>query len=556
MLNEKGGGMMQRNLDKDDIRDASDLLTHIDGWEKTGSYDEKAIEDLDRWHAKRERIHREAEALYTQIYAAYEAYVDSYEEQHHSMEPERIAADLMNHNMSDSHIGTIGRALDEIQIEGTDFAVMQQAVMTPTYEQRLWNILHDVNSLLLEEDQFFGYFYLQMAHRIRFDMTSAFGINLKQGGYVLYVNPFILLRQPPDVMKDGIKREILHIISAHLMRVKTLSQSFNKTAVHMAMDMVVNDYLEHVDRDAVTVANVNERFGLMLKRFRTIEYYAKAIDKAMKEKPELFVPIDNSDTAVAMEFDPQTSHDIWDESDSIDTDTMDQITERYINEASKGDMEGYVKSLIDTFQKTRRALPWYFYLKKLMGKVASGYKKTTMRRNRRQPERLELSGTLRQHKANVWVALDMSGSITDAEFTNALEQVLQIVHAYNHRITVVECDNEVRRTYTMESVKDVKPRLDVRGATAFSPVFSLANQNRVDLLVYFTDGKGEERLREAPKGYKVLWVLTGEKPQLSIHNPYGMVRELGYVGVDETQDIDEFVRMSSRSGFSMANQEV
>ena len=548
--------MMQRNLDKDDIRDASDLLTHIDGWEKTGSYDEKAIEALDRWHAKRERIHREAEALYTQIYAAYEAYVDSYEAQHHSMEPERIAADMMNHNMSDSHIGTIGRALDEIQIEGTDFAVMQQAVMTPFFEQRLWNILHDVNSLLLEEDQFFGYFYLQMAHRIRFDMTSAFGINLKQGGYVLYVNPFILLRQPPDVMKDGIKREILHIISAHLMRVKTLSQSFNKTAVHMAMDMVVNDYLEHVDRDAVTVANVNERFGLMLKRFRTIEYYAKAIDKAMKEKPELFVPVDNSDTAVAMEFDPQTSHDIWDESDSIDTDTMDQITERYINEASKGDMEGYVKSLIDTFQKTRRTLPWYFYLKKLMGKVASGYKKTTMRRNRRQPERLELSGTLRQHKANVWVALDMSGSITDAEFTNALEQVLQIVHAYNHRITVVECDNEVRRTYTMESVKDVKPRLDVRGATAFSPVFSLANQNRVDLLVYFTDGKGEERLREAPKGYKVLWVLTGEKPQLSLHNPYGMVRELGYVGVDETQDIDEFVRMSSRSGFSMANQEV
>ena len=80
---------MQRNLDKDDIRDASDLLTHIDGWEKTGSYDAEAIETLDRWHAKRERIHREAEALYTQIYASYEAYVDSYEEQHHSMASRR-----------------------------------------------------------------------------------------------------------------------------------------------------------------------------------------------------------------------------------------------------------------------------------------------------------------------------------------------------------------------------------------------------------------------------------------------------------------------------------
>ena len=137
-----------------------------------------------------------------------------------------------------------------------------------------------------------------------------------------------------------------------------------------------------------------------------------------------------------------------------------------------------------------------------MGKVASGHKKTTMRRNRRQPERLELSGTLRQHKANVWVALDMSGSITDTEFTNALEQVLQIVHAYNHRITIVECDNEVRRTYTMETVKDVKPRLDVRGSTAFSPVFSLANQHHVDLLVYLRMEKAKIAFAKRQKDTK------------------------------------------------------
>ncbi len=95
----------------------------------------------------------------------------------------------------------------------------------------------------------------------------------------------------------------------------------------------------------------------------------------MQEKPDLFVSVDDASQIVAMEFNADSSHDIWDESDSIDTETMDKITERYINEASKGDMEGYVKSLIDTFQKTRRSLPWYFYLKKLMGKVASGIKK-------------------------------------------------------------------------------------------------------------------------------------------------------------------------------------
>lgn len=70
-----------------------------------------------------------------------------------------------------------------------------------------------------------------------------------------------------------------------------------------------------------------------------------------------------------MKFDPQTSHDIWDESDSIDTDTMDQITERYINnEASRVIWKAYYVKSLDTFQ--RHAAPChtqYFYLKKVDG---------------------------------------------------------------------------------------------------------------------------------------------------------------------------------------------
>lgn len=536
---------MNRNLDKDDIRDASDLMTHIDGGE-THQIDEEAIATLDRWYRKRERIHRESEALYEQLYARYMEYMDEIP----LKEDVQIAVDMVNHNISDSH------RPDAMSLDEIDLHALSHAILGDGYEQRLWHILHDVNSLLLDENQFFGYFYLQMAHEVRLDMTAAFGVNIKQGKYVLYVNPFILLRQPPDVMKDGIKREILHVISAHLIRVHELSASYHSRAVHMAMDMVVNDYLEDVPRDAITVSNVNARFGLDLKRFRTLEYYAKAIDKVIQNKPDVFVTTNEAHQVIAMEFNDESNHDIWDESDPLDGDTMDKITERYIESSSKGELEGYVKTLVSTFQKTRRALPWYFYLKKLIGKVASGRKKTTMRRNRRQPERMDLSGSLRNHKANVWVALDMSGSITDSEFTAALEQVLQIVQAYNHRITVVECDNEVRRHYVMETVRDIKPRLDVRGATAFSPVIQMANHHKVDLLVYFTDGKGETHLKSAPKGYKILWVLTGENPELSITNPYGMVRELGYVGVDETQDIDEFVRMSNRGGFSMANQEI
>ena len=70
-----------------------------------------------------------------------------------------------------------------------------------------------------------------------------------------------------------------------------------------------------------------------------------------------------------------------------------------------------------------------------MGTVESNRKKTITRRNRRQPNRLDLRGELRGHKAEIAVALDTSGSISDEEFKQAIKEVLQIVKNYNHEIT-------------------------------------------------------------------------------------------------------------------------
>ena len=119
-----------------------------------------------------------------------------------------------------------------------------------------------------------------------------------------------------------------------------------------------------------------------------------------------------------------------------------------------------------------------------MGTVESNRKKTITRRNRRQPNRLDLRGELRGHKAEIAVALDTSGSISDEEFKQAIKEVLQIVKNYNHEITIIECDNEIRRTYKVKSVKDIKERINIRGGTKFTPVFEYANKKKLNLLVY------------------------------------------------------------------------
>ena len=79
--------------------------------------------------------------------------------------------------------------------------------------------------------------------------------------------------------------------------------------------------------------------------------------------------------------------------------------------------------------------------------VESNRKKTITRRNRRQPNRLDLRGELRGHKAEIAVAIDISGSISDEEFKQAIKEVLTIVKSHNQEITIIECDKEIKRTW-------------------------------------------------------------------------------------------------------------
>ena len=109
--------------------------------------------------------------------------------------------------------------------------------------------------------------------------------------------------------------------------------------------------------------------------------------------------------------------------------------------------------------------------------------------------------------------------------------------------------------YNRKSVrkfKDIKERINIRGGTKFTPVFKYANSKKVNLLVYFTDGKGENRLEVIPRGYKVLWVISGRGDKLSLDNPYGAVKKLSKVEIKEdTIDMSD-VRSD---GYSMNNQQ-
>ena len=409
-------------------------------------------------------------------------------------------------------------------------------------------------SLMEDKENFYGYFLFQMSREIRFDISSPTAVNFKGSKYIIYFNPIIFLNLNIKQMETTIKHEILHILSMHLIRAKGISTKYSTLAINMAMDIVVNKYLEYLPPYSVTLEYVNSRYCLKLEPYETFEYYVENIQTELdlQEYDAEGEENDNDvDENIETEFNPENTHDIWLESDEIDEKILKEFTEKFIDSSVKGETPGYIGNMISNLKNSKGEIPWNIYLKKLMGTIESNKKKTITRRNRRQPNRLDLRGELRGHKAEIAVALDISGSISDEEFKQAIKEVLAIVKNYNHEITIIECDNEIKRVYRAKSKNDVKERLNIRGGTKFTPVFEYANNKKINLLVYFTDGKGENKLDIIPRGYKILWLISGRGDKLSLREPYGAVKKLSKVEIkDDSMDMSD-IRVD---GYSMTNQ--
>lgn len=431
-----------------------------------------------------------------------------------------------------------------------------QPEITKEFKEDFFKLVDKVILNLMEDkDNFYGYFLFQMGREIRFDITSASGVNFKGAKYVIYFNPILFLQLNMKQMETTIKHEIHHVLSLHLSRVKELKNKYSTLTVNLAMDIVVNQYLDNLPPYSTTLKGVNLKYNLNMEAYNTLEYYAEKIQSEldlMEENDEGEEDDSQMTNSMVESYNPEKMHDMWQESDEFDEKTLREFAEKVINASQKGTIPSQVESLIANLKNSQGEIPWNIMLKKLMGTVESNKKKTITRRNRRQPNRLDLRGEIRNHKSEIAVAIDISGSISNEEFKQAIKEVLSIVKNYNHEITIIECDKEVKRVYKAKSVRDIKERLTSGGATKFTPVFEYANNTKCNLLIYFTDGKGEKKLEVVPRGYRTLWVISGMGDELSLDESYGPVKKLSNV---EVKDTELELKDVKTDGYSMNNQE-
>jgi len=124
--------------------------------------------------------------------------------------------------------------------------------------------------------------------------------------------------------------------------------------------------------------------------------------------------------------------------------------------------------------------------------------------------------SLRSHAGDIHVALDVSGSVTDADIAAFLAELNALKAATPVRILLFACDTALAEgaPWRFEPWDELRlPRsFAAGGGTDFVPVFEwiAANGARPDALVYFTDAEG--RFPAAAPDYPVLWLVKGGAP--------------------------------------------
>ncbi|MGN1416260.1 MAG: VWA-like domain-containing protein [Oscillospiraceae bacterium] len=422
--------------------------------------------------------------------------------------------------------------------------------------------------MISERDSYYGYFMMNLSYHADFCSNCIAGIRLNTYPPVMDSNPLLLCKYSLKEIIFIICHEIEHIILGHpaeMVKSNPTGDPEIFERFNIAADASVNDRLryeiENENRAFMTIPDRCILSETLMKMFRLMrvrplenyQYYYNLIknkntsddendisgsehsqangNNNNSEQPDSTGTHDdeNEDQIITSQNCGKSDDHNWQAGD--DADEIVSLIREFINESTEM-MDEETRGLmpahyLEQVKKINEPpiISWQRVLKKYIGIISAGKRKTRMRLNRRQPSRYDLSGEMNDRMLKIVVAIDTSGSVSNREIAQIFNEIFAILAKRKYCITVIECDSEIQRIYLIHNPSDVKLDVAGRGGTAFTPVIEHINSDRYyrdALLIYFTDGYGEDRIPR-PMTYRNIWVITGRSEELSLKNPYGAV---------------------------------
>jgi len=222
--------------------------------------------------------------------------------------------------------------------------------------------------------------------------------------------------------------------------------------------------------------------------------------------------------------------------------TLEDLVKGTLESAKqRGKIPGNISGMIEDLYFKDPIISWKKEFRNMIGSIPCPYKTTMRVKNRRQPQRADISGRVYDRKVKICIAIDTSGSVDDNQLMYFFNEIFHLTKDYNTIITLIQCDANISSVTTLKDKKDVKKiKVTGRGGTSFTPVFEYLKNDvkkldQPDLLIYFTDGYGEGEIDVNLRGrYDLMWVISGLKDELSVRTP-SFINKVRYLNIEGKQ---------------------
>lgn len=402
--------------------------------------------------------------------------------------------------------------------------------------------------LISRQERYYGCFLMNFDLCIDFTAYYDAGVNLDAFPFRMIINPLLIGVHSLPEMAYIICHEIEHIVLNH--PVDGIKYNPGKDPaiglkLNIAMDASINDRLTMDSTaknfrvisepdEAITSTFLREHLKIRLKELQAFDYYFERIpDKGRSGDSGIIIVQGDMNKYGEIITDPKRRGMVCIHSWSIcdDPDEIASIIRKFMLDACDA-MPEKMRSELPEHQKDALAnmlsspvVSWKQLLKRFVGTIPDGHRKTRTRLSRRQPLRYDISGSMSDRIIKLIVAIDTSGSMTTEDLERIFAEIFDIIGSRLCEVTIIECDAGIQRVYKARSVRDVSFEIKGRGGTSFVPVINYINNNRQlrdAILIYFTDGMGDRSIPR-PLTFRTMWVLLDKNCELSVRNPYGEI---------------------------------
>jgi predicted metal-dependent peptidase len=344
---------------------------------------------------------------------------------------------------------------------------------------------------------FYGHMIGQCSISIE-DMPAPAAVSFHLDHYRLHVNPTLFDKFSLEGQLFVLQHEMHHILNGHVIRLEDRDHKAFNHATDCAINQLGNP--KHMPQGCIVPANFPSKHKVPDKA--SSEQYYELIDRDQipPEEPQYLAG---------------GGHDKWAESqgdEELQADITKNMIEKAINQTqkSRGDLPVGISQYLDLFSR-KKELDWRKLLKNYASNKKANKRKTIMRKDRRNPEFDHLKGITKSYIVTPVIVGDESGSVINAELTQAIGECLHLCKAVSADLWYIPVDSRAHTPYILKKSQRTFDRT-AYGGTMLAPAIAKAKEARLNVSCYvvITDGEICESDIEAfdATNKPVIWLIT------------------------------------------------